>query len=322
MTGSAMNIPSWPSVRSSAILRVNPLHKTAGTGHWRPLLALALLTLIWGLSIPVMKLGLAVLPPLALVSLRYLGAAPFFALYLIGRRRPRARALAAMAGLGFGLGAGQVLQILGLQQTSAAIATIVLATVPIFTVVLAVLRLRQTLRPHHVCGLLLAMGGIGLTTASTASGTDAFSTAALTGDACLLLSSVCFAAYYVLGTELSIGQGVMVVSAWTTIFTAVLFSPLALWEIARGGVHWSPAGIGTLAYLSLLVTVLGICIWLHALRALPARTAASSQYLQPLIGVLAAAAIFGTPLGGGFALGSALVLSGVALCSLSGRQRG
>jgi len=70
------------------------------------------------------------------------------------------------------------------------------------------------------------------------------------------------------------------------------------------------------------VTVLGIWIWLHALHALPARVAASSQYMQPLIGVLASAVIFGIPLGGGFAIGSALVLGGIALCSLSAKHPG
>ena len=122
-------------------------------------------------------------------------------------------------------------------------------------------------------------------------------------------------------TLLAIGQGVMVVFAWSTIFGALFLSPLALWEVGQGHVHWSFAGIGTVAYLSLLVTVLGIWIWLHALHALPARIAASSQYVQPRIGVLASAAIFGTPLGGGFALGGALVLGGIALCSLSGPHR-
>jgi O-acetylserine/cysteine efflux transporter len=293
-----------------------------GEGQWRPLLALAVLTLIWGFSVPVMKLGLAELPPLALVSLRYVGAAPFFALFLIGRRLPSPRALGTMALLSaLGLGGGQVLQILGVQRTSAAVATIILATIPIFTVVLAVARLHQRIRPHHVAGLGVALAGIALTTASTTSGVTGFTAAALTGDVFLLLSSTFIAVYYVLGVELAISEGVMVVSAWSTIFGAVLLSPLGAWEIARGQVHWSIGGIGTIAYLSLLVTVLGIWIWLHALHSLPARVAASSQYVQPLIGILASSLIFGTPLGAGFALGSALVLGGVALCSVSGAQQ-
>jgi hypothetical protein len=49
-----------------------------------PLLGLLTLCLIWGLSVPVTKLGLQVLPPVLLAALRYLAAAPFFVLSVIG----------------------------------------------------------------------------------------------------------------------------------------------------------------------------------------------------------------------------------------------
>lgn len=295
---------------------------TVWRGRWRPVLVLAFLTLIWGLSIPIMKLGLDDLSPLALVSLRYLGAAPFFALFLIRRRAPPRRTLIALAGLGaLGIGAGQVLQILGVQRTSAAVATIIGATIPIFTVLLAVLRLRQAVRLHHVLGLGVALTGIALATTGTDRGVGDFSAGAAVGDACLLMSALCIAAYYVLSTEMAVRHGVVTVSAWTTIFGALLLAPLAVWRIGAGDVRWTPLGIGVVAYLGLLVTVLGTWIWLHALRALPARVAASSQYVQPLIGVAASAAIFQTSLDAGFAAGSVLVLTGIALCSIAGGAR-
>jgi O-acetylserine/cysteine efflux transporter len=281
---------------------------------WRPLLALALLTTIWGFSVPIMKLGLRDMPPLGLVSLRYLGAAPFFLCFLLGRRLPPPRALGAMAGLAaLGLGAGQVLQIAGVQRSSAAVATIITATIPIFTVLFAALRLHQPVRAQHLFGLALALAGIALATTSAGSSSGA----TLGGNALLLLSSICIALYYVFGAELSLTHGVMAVSAWSTVFGALLLSPLALGEIVNGDIHWTPAAIGVLAYLSLLVTVLGIWIWLHALRALPVRVAASSQYAQPLIGICASAAIFGTTLGAGFIVGTILVLGGITLTNLS-----
>jgi hypothetical protein len=39
------------------------------------------------------------------------------------------------------------------------------------------------------------------------------------------------------------------------------------------------------AYLGVFVTVAGSFLWLHLLRIVPASTAASVQYLQPIIGV-------------------------------------
>ena len=75
-------------------------------------------------------------------------------------------------------------------------------------------------------------------------------------------------------------------------------------------------------YLGLLTTVAGMWLWLTGMRRLPARVAASTQYLQPIVGVAASAALFGDRIGAVFGLGSALVLCGIALASLPARSRG
>jgi hypothetical protein len=110
----------------------------------RPLFGLLALCLIWGPSISATKLGLQFFPPLMLAACRYAAAAPFFALFLIGRPRPSRRALLGMAILGvIGIDIGQVAQILGVQQTEASVATVISATIPIFVVVLASWRSRD-----------------------------------------------------------------------------------------------------------------------------------------------------------------------------------
>ncbi len=130
---------------------------------WLPLFGLLGLSLIWGLSIPLTKLGLREFPPLLLATLRYVTAAPFFALFLIGRPLPSRRALLAMTGLGvLGIDVGQVTQILGVQRTEASVATIISATIPIFVVLLAGWRLRQRLRIVHGLGLALALAGVAI----------------------------------------------------------------------------------------------------------------------------------------------------------------
>ena len=73
------------------------------------------------------------------------------------------------------------------------------------------------------------------------------------------------------------------------------------------------AGLGAGIYLGVVVTVLGLFMWLAILRTVPARIAAAIQYLQPVVGVAAAAVMFGDDLGLMFALGVALVLGGLAL---------
>ncbi|HYM90775.1 MAG TPA: DMT family transporter, partial [bacterium] len=56
------------------------------------------------------------------------------------------------------------------------------------------------------------------------------------------------------------------------------------------------------------------------LRRLPASTAAALQYLQPLVGVAASAALFGDRLGVWFLVGTTLVLAGIALATAPSRR--
>ena len=301
----------------------------AGTGA---LGMLALLTVIWGLSVPMMKLGLRDVPAPALVALRYLVAAPCFALLLLGRKLPRPRALAAMAALGvFGIDAGQFGQMLGVQRTSAATATMITAIIPVLTAVLAVLRLRQRLRAAHLLGFAVALagialavgaGGAGLVAAPSAASAVAGAARALTGDALVLGSAFCIAGYYVFSVEVAAREGVIEVAAWSSIVAALGLAPVALAMVPARTVHLTPASVFVVLYLGLMVTVLGILIWLRALSRLPARIAAATQYGQPLVGIAASAVLFGDRLDRGFLLGTALVLGGVALSAMPSRRGG
>jgi drug/metabolite transporter (DMT)-like permease len=288
----------------------------------RALALLVLLTLVWGGSVPVMKLGLEAASPIGLVAWRYACAAPFFLPVLLRRPMPAPAALASLAALAaLGLCAGQLGQILGVQRTSAVVATIITATIPILTVLLGSVRLGQPVRPHHVIGLVLAFAGIVLATAGAGPPGAGFSVQGLVGDACLLGSSCCIAAYYVFSAELALRHGVMTVSGWTTVLGAAFLSPLAVWTAATGQVHLAAVSVGAILYLGLLVTVLGITIWLTALRDLPVRIAASSQYMQPLVGIAVSAALFGTVLRPAFGVGTALVLAGIGLGAMPGAKR-
>ena len=270
-----------------------PTPDRAAAGRPRPvlLLGLVVLCLVWGLSVPLTKIGLRDFSPLLLAALRYLAAAPFFALFLIGRPLPPWRALLAMAGLGvLGIDIGQVTQILGVEQTTASVATAISATIPIFVVVFAHWRFRQPLRPAHALGLGIAMAGIAVVAMRGEPPSPGMPAAVpLVGDALMLVSSLSTALYYVLSAELTRHYPVMTVAAWCSLFGVVPLVPAIAFEPGLGAVRPGLAGIGVVLYLGVLVTVAGIWIWLHMLRVLPARIAAGSQYLQPLIGVAASA---------------------------------
>ncbi|MGC8476566.1 MAG: DMT family transporter [Acetobacteraceae bacterium] len=294
-----------------------PERARIGRAEGRALASLFLLTLIWGLSIPAMKLGLADMPPAALVTLRYLVAAPVFALLLRRWPRPRPRALAVMAALGlFGVDLGQYAQMAGVARCPASVATIITAVIPVLTVVLVALRLGQRLRPVHGAGFALALAGVAL---AVWQGGAAATPRALGGEALVGLSTLCIAGYYAFGAEVAAREGALPTAAWSTIFAALGLLATALVTQPRGAWQLDPRVILVALYLGLLVTVAGMLIWLRALATVPARIAGATQYGQPLVGIAASAALFGDPLGPRFLLGTALVLGGVALSALRGR---
>lgn len=293
--------------------------RRAGIGSIALLLFLAV---IWGGSIPATKLGLRDFPPLTLTALRYLVAAPCFLVLLLARPMPPFRARLAMIALGVvGVGIGQTCQVLGVERTTASVATVITSIIPILVVLLAALRLGQPLRARHALGLAAAFLGVCLVAAgdprdlSETLGSDSF-----VGDAMMLVSALAIAGYYVLSVELVSRYSAVTVAAWTSLSGAVAMTPFMLWELRGHSAQLHVQGVGVVLYLALLVTVLGMWIWFWALARLPARVAASLQYLQPLVGVAASALLFAEPLGFWFALGTALVLAGIALGTIPARR--
>lgn len=113
------------------------------------------------------------------------------------------------------------------------------------------------------------------------------------------------------------------VAAWCTLFGFIALIPWTareLWDIPS--FHVTGQGFFAAVYLGMVVTVAGLFIWLSQLRVVPARVAASVQYLQPVVGVVAASAMFGDRVWATFVLGVALVLAGLALSMTSHRPAG
>jgi drug/metabolite transporter (DMT)-like permease len=274
--------------------------------------ALLLLAVMWGLSIPITKLGVLTLPPLTLTALRFAIAVPLLLLFAVGRQRLPLHAIPKIAGLGIlGVGIGQVAQTFGVAGTSASVGTIISATIPVFIVFFAAVRLKQPVSGRQKLGLVAAFSGIALV--ALGDGKVGLLDSSIEGAAWLLLSAVAIAFYYVWSVELIAEYGTPTVAAWSTLFGFIALAPWAGWEMSRVPIHLTAEAFGAAAYLGIVVTTAGLFLWLNLLRTVAARVAASVQYLQPIVGVALSSAMFGDTLGALFVLGVLLVLCGLAL---------
>lgn len=280
----------------------------------RAVSGMVLLAVIWGLSIPVTKLGLQSMSPMLLTALRFLVAVPLLMAYAVRHQRMPKRALPRVALLGvLGIGIGQAAQAFGVDGTSASVGTVISATIPVFIVYFAALRLKQHVSLLQMLGVAGAFVGIALVALGHDAGTSAVPPSTVRGAAWLLLSAVAIAFYYVWSVELTAEYGTVPVAGWSTLAGFLALLPWAGWQAWREPVAVTWVAFGSAVYLGVLVTVFGLFLWLNLLRTVPARIAAAVQYLQPLVGVAAAAAMFDDQLGAWFFVGALLVLGGLAL---------
>jgi drug/metabolite transporter (DMT)-like permease len=218
-----------------------------------------------------------------------------------------------------GISLGNVAQSFGVQGTSASVGTIVSATIPIFIVIFAAIRLKQPVAGKHWAGLLAAFGGIALVAFGSGAGADDLSKTTVSGVAWMLVSAVAIAFYYIWSAELSARYGTLPVAAWNALAGLVAILPLAGWEMAGTPFEITAQAVWAVAYLGVFVTVAGLLLWLYILRIVPARVAAGVQYLQPVFGIATAALLFGDQLGLMFSAGVLLILGGLAMAASNPR---
>lgn len=289
----------------------------------RKLGAMLLLAVMWGLSIPITKVGLETIPPLTLTAMRFLVAVPL--LFLISARKlwlPM-KAVPHIVGLGImGILFGNVAQSFGVKGTSASVATILSATIPLFVVVFAALRLKQPVTGRQWLGLLAAFSGIALVALEGRPAMGGVGQNSLAGVFWMLVSAVAIAAYYIWSAVLTAQYGTLPVVTWNSLVGLVVMIPISGWELSHMPVAFSQESIWATIYLGAMVSVAGLLLWLYLLRVLPARVAASVQYLQPIIGIGASAIVFGDALGPAFVAGVVLILGGLGLAATAKRSAG
>lgn len=249
------------------------------------------------------------LSPFALVSIRATSAALLLWLLALARRRWRVppRDLAALAGLAvLGIAANQLLFIAGLARTTATMALVLGTTIPVFTVAIAIALGRERASGRRIAGI-----GLGLVGAVIAIGVGDLGGGQLVGDVLIVVNSLCYAAYLVLGRAILQRHDSFVVTTWVMTFGAILVVPFGAADaIATAPALSAGAGLG-IAWIVLAATIgtYGLNAW--ALARAPASLVASYIYVQPVVGAALAAVFLGERPHWGAVAGGVLIAAGI-----------
>jgi drug/metabolite transporter (DMT)-like permease len=223
-------------------------------------------------------------PAGALVTVRVLGATiVLLALNAATRgewiRNPRDLLQLAILGM-LGIAANQTLFLYGLNHTTAVNATILVTTVPVFTVLGSVLTGREP-------ASLMKFGGIGLAGAGAIYliGPDRISLApdVALGNALIVLGMVCYATYFLYSKPILRRYGSITVSFYVMFFASFGVLPIGLLSVHE--MH--PAQVSEnvwiwVTYIVVFPTILSYLLNLWALKRASSNLVAVYIYLQPL----------------------------------------
>ena len=257
------------------------------------------------------KLVFETVSPYALAWIRVLGGALFFGALLRWRGAPSIPRgdLLRLAGCGLlGMAANQLLYLAGLERTTATNASVLITTIPIFTLLLAVLSGQHRLRRGEVLGVAVAFAGV----LSLVGVERAELGASIVGDTMIVLNCLSYAAFLVLARPLSRRYGSLAVVAGGFAAATVVVAPFgapALPSLAAA--TWFTWLL--IAYVVAIPTIANHLINTWALREASSSQVAIYIYLQPVVGAALAVAVLGESLDGRSVVSILAVLAGVSL---------
>jgi O-acetylserine/cysteine efflux transporter len=272
------------------------------------LIALAAAGSLWGLTVPLSKLGMGWLDAGWLAVARFAIAAPLLA--VLGRRHLRAALAPGVIAAGaIGYGGVILLQNAGIERTSVTHASLIVGAVPVLVAMIAAALGRGTASAAAWIGSLLALAGVALVAGGGGTGT------ALTGDLLVLASVSGSAAFIVAQPRLLAGRDAGAVTAVQLGAGGLFALPFA----APGGLPAAPTSAGAVvAVLALALTGTALAFWLFAWAQsrVPAEVAGAFVNLEPLVGAATGAVAFHDVVGGAQLLGGTAILAGIALGAL------
>jgi drug/metabolite transporter (DMT)-like permease len=279
-------------------------------------IGLIALAVIWGVNFSVVKEVLTVLDPLALNALRFPLAAA--ALWLVVRRfaptrvdrkdRFRLVALGILGNVVY-----QAFFIFGIDATLAGNAALLLATSPVWAVLLSSAVGHERPRALVFAGAAITLGGMVLVVLG---GGDAVTvgTTTLRGDVMMVLAALLWATYTVGSARLVSRHGPVRVTAWTlwigTPFLVLLGAPSLLRTPWSATPVWVWAGV---AYAGVFSVAIAYLLWYRGVQRLGTSRTAVYSNMVPVAALLTAWIWLGEVPSSGQVIGAVIILAGIWL---------
>lgn len=277
--------------------------------------------IFWAFAFPFIKIGLEELSPVNLTILRlFLVCGVFLLLLLFGRNKftPLQRKdILPLFLLGF---LGVVVYHLGLnygeQYISASAASLIIATIPIFTVIFATILLKEKITRKIAVGVPLSLSGVVIISLTGTSG-DPFAVSYLSAAFAVLLSAFVGAGYTIAGKKLLTRYSALSLTVYAMLLGCVGLLPFLSSSLVKETMELSLRGWSAVLFLALLPTVVGYVLWYVALEVKTASEVSVFLYFIPVLSTIISYVLFNEYISVLFAFGGLLVIGGLVIVNLN-----
>lgn len=278
-----------------------------------PRLGVLIAVIFWGLSFVATKAVLREVGPVTLIFLRFgIGAA---VLALTVRRLPPRDAWPSLLLMGFiGVFVHQMLQAYGLTLTSAVHTGWLIGVIPIWSAILSAIVLHERFTPAKIAGIVGGFAGALLVITRGRLDAGLLALPSTRGDLLILISTVNWAIYSVVGHGTIRRLGPRVATAGAMVAGALMLIPFFVAQHGwREVPRLSPTGWGALLFLAIGCSAVGYLFWYGALEKIEVSRVASLLYLEPFVTFVAAVILLREPVSVSAVAGGLLVLASVLL---------
>ena len=280
----------------------------------------------WALVFPFIKIGLEELSSVNLTIMRLLVVCIVFLILLIVKPDKFSKIqkkdiipifLVGFLGVTiyhFGLNYGE-------QYISASAASVIIATIPIFVVILAAIFLKEKITIKIVLGVLLSL--LGVVIISTVGRSDAvLEIKYISGALAVLIAAVLGAGYTVAGKKLLQRYSALSLTVYVCLLGSLGLIPFISSSLFEEVAAMSLTGWGVVIFLGIFPTVVGYVLWYVALEIKSASEVSVYLYFIPVLSTIISYILFRDEITWLFVFGGALVILGLHVVNKQSSKAG
>lgn len=275
---------------------------------------------IWGLMAPIGKSAMAAgVTSLSLATMRMVGAAVCFwlaSLFAPKEKVPTRDLVSLFFASLLCIVFNQGLFILGLSLTSPIDASIITTSLPVITMVLAALFLKEPITGKKVIGIVIGTSGALTLILSNQGGGEGSGT--VLGNMLCLIAQTCFACYLTIFKHLIARYNIFTLMKWMFLYASVCFIPFSWHDLAD--MTTQTFGISTwlqVGYVVVFGTFFAYLLVLIGQKSLRPTIVSMYNYVQPVVGASVSVLIGIATFGWAKAFASMLIFVGVYIVTKS-----